>query len=180
MARFVAFARGINVGGKNKLKMARLVELFERAGAREVATYIQSGNVLFSCGTKSEASAQVVADAVTTLLKKEDGLTVPLTVRPKAHLARVQRSHPFATAEEDKRMVSVGFLSGAPTRQAIQGLDQERSPGDRFLVQGREIYLHTPNGSARSKLTVDFFDRGLCVVTTVRNLKTVCALVELE
>ena len=58
--------------------------------------------------------------------------------------------------------------------------DTTRSPGDRFLVKGREVFLHTPNGSARSKLTVDYFDRALGLTMTVRNLKTVRALAELE
>lgn len=43
----IALLRGINVGGKNKLPMAQLVQLFEAAGAQGVRTYIQSGNVVF-------------------------------------------------------------------------------------------------------------------------------------
>ena len=74
MARFVAFGRGINVGGKNKLKMARLVELFDEAGAEDVVTHIQSGNVIFSVGgaRATEGAAQEVADAATGLLKKKE------------------------------------------------------------------------------------------------------------
>jgi uncharacterized protein (DUF1697 family) len=44
---YVALLRGINVGGKNLIKMAALKASFEGDGFEEVATYIQSGNVLF-------------------------------------------------------------------------------------------------------------------------------------
>ena len=47
MARFVAFLRGVNVGGARVVKMADLKAIFEKAGATDVATFIQSGNVLF-------------------------------------------------------------------------------------------------------------------------------------
>src|SRR5688572_7314231 len=46
-ARYLALLRGVNVGGKSLVKMADLRAAFERMGLVEVATYIQSGNVLF-------------------------------------------------------------------------------------------------------------------------------------
>ena len=50
---FVALLRGINVGGKNIIPMKELKECFEDAGASDVKTYIQSGNVLFRSTSKS-------------------------------------------------------------------------------------------------------------------------------
>ena len=48
MTTYVALLRGINVGGKNLIKMPALKACFEENGFEDVATYIQSGNVLFS------------------------------------------------------------------------------------------------------------------------------------
>src|SRR5438067_13443767 len=48
MLRFVALLRGINVGGRNPIKMADLKACLEGDGLAEVLTYIQSGNVIFS------------------------------------------------------------------------------------------------------------------------------------
>ena len=182
MADFVAFARGINVGGKNRLKMARLVELFEQAGAVDVSTYIQSGNVFFSLGggVSTEAKAQAVAEEVGKALKTRDKLVVPFSVRKKEALSAALLAHPFAAEEKDERMVGIGFLSERPPAALVKKLDPERSPGDRFVVQGREVFLHTPNGSARSKLTVDYFDRALGLTMTVRSLKTVRALASID
>jgi len=48
MQKFVALLRGINVGGKNVIKMADLAACFQAQGFANVRTYIQSGNVIFS------------------------------------------------------------------------------------------------------------------------------------
>jgi uncharacterized protein (DUF1697 family) len=52
--RYVALLRGINVGGSNLIKMSDLKACLAAAGLREVTTYIQSGNVLFSAGRSSQ------------------------------------------------------------------------------------------------------------------------------
>ena len=71
------------------------------------------------------------------------------------------------------------FLSDRPAANAVAGLDPERSPPDEFRVRGREIYLHLPNGSGRSKLTVDYFERRLGVAATARNWNTLIKLIAL-
>ena len=73
----------------------------------------------------------------------------------------------------------VYLLADWPEKTAIQGLDAERSPGDSFVVKGREIYLHLPQGMARTKLTNAYFDSKLKTVSTARNWRTVAKLVEM-
>lgn len=170
----------MNVGGKNRVKMASLVALFEEEGALLVRTYVQSGNVGFSLpGRGVETSAQTLADRVTMALKKSQGIQVPFVVRSQTLFQKAVVGHPFAHEESDERFVSVGFLAKKPTSKDIDKLDPERSPGDRFRIEGTLVYLHTPAGMGRSKLTSDFFDRGLSNLITVRNLRTVKALAEL-
>lgn len=178
MARHVAFARGINVGGKNRIKMPRLCTLFEEEGALDVQHYIQSGNILFSAGSKSsKQELNRLLKRVTSRLDEEDKLQVPFCSRPLKSLEKLISAHPYLPDEADERMVSVGFLSDKPTAARVKALDPERSPGDRFTVKGEEVFLHTPHGMARTKLTNDYFDRGLGCIITVRNLKTLRALV---
>jgi uncharacterized protein (DUF1697 family) len=55
MTRYVALLRGINVGGKNLIKMPALKAAFEDAGFDNVSTYIQSGNVLFDAPDRGSA-----------------------------------------------------------------------------------------------------------------------------
>ena len=84
--------------------------------------------------------------------------------------------NPFLAAGADPAQLHVGFLAGAPTAARTAELDPDRSPRDAFEVRGREVYLHFPNGTARSKLTVDYFDRVLGTTITIRNWRTVLKL----
>ncbi len=67
------------------------------------------------------------------------------------------------------------FLADLPTADAIKNLDPKRSAPDDFRVFGREVYLHLPNGMARTKLTNAYFDSKLSTVATARNWATVLA-----
>ena len=66
MAKYVALLRGINVGGKNMIKMPALKECFEAGGFEDVATYIQSGNVLFG----GSGSGAALAERIEKMLNK--------------------------------------------------------------------------------------------------------------
>ncbi|MEM6797077.1 MAG: hypothetical protein AAF725_24095, partial [Acidobacteriota bacterium] len=78
-----------------------------------------------------------------------------------------------AYGEDENKALHVGFLAASPAPERIASLDLDRSPPDAFSVVGREIYLHTPGGLARTKLTNAYFDSSLATVTTVRNWRTV-------
>ena len=56
MKRWIAFLRGVNVGGHNKLPMKELRGILEESGYEDVETYIQSGNVVFESTTRSASS----------------------------------------------------------------------------------------------------------------------------
>ena len=71
------------------------------------------------------------------------------------------------------------FLAELPDSASVEALDPARSPGDEFAVVGREVYLHCPNGVARSKLTNSYFDSKLSTTSTSRNWRTVGKLLEL-
>jgi len=172
---YVALLRGINVGGKNKLLMKDLVGLFEREGCADVRTYIQSGNVVFRAGA-SLAKGQVagIADAIERMC----GFAVPLVMRTAAELAAVVRENPFLESGADPEHMHVAFLAEKPEAARVAALDPERSPGDAFVVSGRELYLHCPNGMARTRLSNAYLDSTLGTTSTVRNWRTVVTLAE--
>ena len=76
-------------------------------------------------------------------------------------------------------MLHVMFLKNEPTPERVNALDPGRSPGDSYLVEGREIFLLLPNGVANSKLTNAYFDSKLAVISTSRNWRTVKTLREM-
>ena len=175
MPKFVALLRGINVGGKHRLPMKDLVRVLEGEGCTGVRTYIQSGNAIFEHAGKAKELQGRLAQAI----EAEFGFAVPVVIRGAAQWRKLAGAHPFLAEGVDPAQIAVGFLSAKPTAQAARSLDPERSPGDRLQLSGSELYLHFPNGIARTKLTSAYLDRCLGVTCTVRNWKTVSKLQQL-
>ncbi len=173
----VALLRGINVGGHNLLPMKQLAAIFEAAGCSEVKTYIQSGNVVFRA---APAAAVKLPALLTKAIEKELGLRIPLVLRTGQELEQVARRNPFLAQGVSEDLVQVMFLADAPSATAAGSLDPTRSPPDEFRLIGREIYLHCPNGMARTKLSNAWFDSKLKTVSTSRNWRTVLKLLELS
>lgn len=175
-ATHVALLRGINVGGHNQLPMTELVMLFTASGCRDVRTYIQSGNVLF---TTDDASAALLPGAIAVQIAGRYGLRVPIVLRTVAQLGAVIRENPFLVAGAAQETLHVYFLADIPSAARVAALDPDRSPPDTFTVHGQEIYLHLPNGMARTKLTNAYFDAKLAATSTARNWRTVTTLYDL-
>ena len=171
---YLALLRGINVGGKAILPMKALTAIFVAAGASKVTTYIQSGNVIFEA-----AEPEVVVAAVTLEIARVFGYPGRIVMRSAAELAAAYKANPFAKAGAPADTMWVYFLADKPDAAAVKALDPERSPGDSFVVKGREVYLHLPNGMARTKLSNVYFDTKLKTVSTARNWNTVGKLVEM-
>jgi uncharacterized protein (DUF1697 family) len=172
---YVALLRGINVGGKNRLPMKDLVSIFDCVGCTDVRTYIQSGNVVFQA---EPSLAERVPALATDEVRARFGHEIPIVVRDAKAMRRVVARNPFLEGS-DVAHLSVAFLAAKPTPAAVRTLDPDRSPPDEFKVSGRELYLCCPNGAARTKLTNQYFDSRLQTITTVRNWRTVLALLEL-
>jgi uncharacterized protein (DUF1697 family) len=172
---YVALLRGINLGGRNKVSMADLRALFASLGAEEVATYVQSGNVIFK---SADASAKLI-EATERRIRRDLGLSVTVLLRTRPQLAKVLAGNPFANDEREATKLHVTFLAAKPDRTRVRELDPERAEPDEFRVAGQEIYLRCPNGYGRSKLTNAYFEKQLGVAATTRNWKTVRKLVEL-
>lgn len=173
---YAALLRGINVGGKNIIPMAALAQLFEEAGCRDVRTYIQSGNVVFSA---SPTAAGRIGRVIPDLIHKQFHFRPTIFVRTSDELARVAAGHPLMARGIDTATLHIGFLDGSPDARSISQLDPDRSPGDRFVVKGQEIYLQVSNGMAKTRLTCAFFDSGLNCTSTFRNWRTVQTLAEM-
>lgn len=168
----IALLRGINLGGR-RLSMKELAVMFEDAGCSEVRTYIQSGNVVFECGT---ALARRVPALIEKAIADRFGFDVPIVIRTAAEIDDIVKANPFLKAGADPTTLHVAFLRDRPGKSRVAALDPERSPPDEFVVRAGEIYLRCPNGVARSKLTTQYFDSRLGTVTTARNWRTVLKL----
>ncbi|MBZ0271896.1 DUF1697 domain-containing protein [bacterium] len=173
---YVAVLRGINVGGKHRLAMKDLAAMFEDAGAIDVRTYIQSGNVVFRA---SEGVAASLPARVAAMIEERLGFRAPVVTRTAGEIDRIAKSNPYRAAGADPKSLHVVFLAGKPDASRVRALDPDRSPGDEYTVAGSVIYLLCPHGVARTKLTTDYFDAKLQTTSTTRNWNTVLKLREL-
>jgi uncharacterized protein (DUF1697 family) len=178
----VALLRGINLGGHNKIAMADLRQVVNSLGHDDVATYIQSGNVVFSTGQSDTAALAVeLEQAIATALD----LAPRVVVLSRQELAQVARDNPYS-AEPNPRAVHAIFLSGDPgpeTSQRVataQELVTQQGSRDTAQVIGRTIFLHTPDGYGRSDLAATLVKLGQKktdpVTGTARNWATVTKL----
>lgn len=172
----VALLRGINVGGKNRVAMRDLVALFESLGCTGVRTYIQSGNLVYRA---SAALRKGLGARASEAIERELGLRVPVVTRGAKELAKVLERNPFLARGADEKALHVVFLRERPKPTNVKALDPDRSPPDEFAVDGSEVFLHCPNGMARTKLTSQYLDSRLDTIGTARNWATVKQLVEL-
>ncbi|MGI8960200.1 MAG: DUF1697 domain-containing protein [Bryobacteraceae bacterium] len=175
-AAHVALLRGVNLGGKNRLPMKDLALMFMDAGCHNVSTYIQSGNVIFS-------ALPTVAPQVTALIAAEIHkyfeFKTQIVLRTTDELRDVVSNNPFIKAGIAEETLHVLFLAELPNSSDIDDLNPDRSPPDKFIVRGREIYMNLPHGAARTKLTNSYFDSKLKTISTSRNWRTVKKLFEL-
>jgi uncharacterized protein (DUF1697 family) len=176
LTTYLGLLRGINLGPKNKISMPELVEVFAKAGCQDVRTYIQSGNVIFEA--VPEVSVRL-PELMMKEIQKRFGHKVPVMLRTTGEMREVVRENPFFKEGAAEDILHVMFLADRPKSGAAKSLDPDRSPPNRFMVRGKEIYLLFPEGFARTKLTSSYFDSKLGTIGTVRSWHTVTKLLEL-
>lgn len=168
----VALLRGVNVGGI-KVPMGELRSMLESAGLEEPRTYLQSGNVIVPA---PPADPQQVSKMIEDSIRDGLGLEIRVITRTRGELAKVVEGNPFDGPEVNPTMLHAVFLESEPTADRVARLDPDRSPSDRFQVSGREIHVHYPGGSGRSKFNLAYIERQLGIAGTARNWNTVTKL----
>ena len=172
MSARVALLRGINVGGTGKLPMAALKAHMEALGAGNVATYIQSGNAVFTGG-----DAEFAAD-LRARIAAEEGFAPEVMVLSGAALVAAYDGFPFPEALERPKFGNIWFCESAPDTPDLEALAAIAAPSETFALEGACFYLDAPEGIGRSKLAARV-ERSLGVHATARNLNTVAKLVEM-
>jgi len=166
MPVYVALLRAINVGGTGKLPMAELKSLCEGLGFADVSTFIQSGNVIFRDGGDPVTIAARLDGALAERLGKPQGVFL----RRPGELAAIAKANPFSAMEPNRVLVS--FFAEPVPEDALHGL--VAPDGEEVVALGREIYVHYPIGSGRSKIKLPALKTG-----TSRNINTVTKLAAL-
>lgn len=177
MTVYIALLRGINVGGKNVIKMADLKRTFESIGVSDVKTYIQSGNVLFKSNESEEALCKKIEQEIETVF----GISLEVILRTSNELEQLLSDCPFSNEEiaEAERLsevesLYVALLKHNPLKEKLEYIESYKSESDKYYIIGRNTYLLFKHSIRNSKLANNLYK--LDVATTVRNWKTLSKL----
>ena len=173
MPHYVALLRSVNVAGPGRIAMADLTQTFLTLGFTDVATYIQTGNVLFRSPGRSAAA---LAAAIEGQLEQDFGHAPAVVLRTVPDLARVVETSPFPKQGADPSRHHVTFLATPPSKERLSAFTAPPSGRDELTIVGQEVYVHTPDGYAGTKLTGALLERRLGVLSTTRNWNTVTKL----
>ncbi len=180
MTIYIALLRGINVGGKNMIKMAELKRMFESMGFDRVQTYIQSGNVLFASNDGEESLQKRIEHEIKAVF----GYSVSVVLRTTAELKQIIGNCPFsdekvseAEASSEGESLYVSLMLNAPSKEGVERLGAYKSESDDYQIEGKNVYLLFRQNIRNSKLANNL--QKLDVPATVRNWKTMNKLVEL-
>ncbi len=135
--QYLALLRGINVGGKNLVRMADLRAAFEEMGFADVATYIQSGNVLFGAPREKR---EELADRIETKLSRRFGSPLKVVLLTEAQLRAVVANAPRGFGA-DSHLCDVVFLRKPLTSRRAFGVIETKDGVDRAWPGKGVIYF---------------------------------------
>lgn len=175
MTRMVALLRAVNVGGR-KLPMAAFRTQVAALGWENVATYIQSGNVVFDAGC-SPAEAEAALEA---LISEHYGYAAPAIVRTRAQWAAYPDGNPFPDAARDTPNYLLMLIAKEKMKADAAEIIQARAAaGEQVRKVGETLWIHFPEGSGTSKITPVLLDKAIGSTATSRNHRTVCTLLNM-
>jgi uncharacterized protein (DUF1697 family) len=166
VATYVAFLRGVNLGPSNKISMPSLRAMAEDLGYTDVATYINSGNLIVSSTKKAATVEREIADGI----KQTFGRPIDVAVRTAAQLRKILAENPYP--EGNPSQVTVAFLTKTAAKDAKDKVAAVAKDYEPFTFSGQQVYVNYSKGIGRSKLAEKFSDI-IGVSSTVRNIRTV-------
>lgn len=176
MPQYIAFLRGINVGG-HRVKMDRLRGLFEELGLTDVSTFIASGNVIFSADSRDVESLK---DDIERHLAQGLGYDVSTFLRTPAQLEAIVSFETPAVEPTGQSTSSVYvILMDAPATDEMRStLTSLGSEVDEFRFSGAEVYWRVQGKLRESPLFGGGLERALRgTSTTTRNMNTLRRIV---
>jgi uncharacterized protein (DUF1697 family) len=176
MPSSVALLRGINVGGKNLIRMPDLAACFRDAGHRDVRTYIQSGNVLF---TPDHAAGPELEDALERMLGERFHIPILVVVRSRDELAATIAAAP-ANHGSEKLRSDVFFLKHPLTAEAAYAqLPELREGVDSVALGPGAIYFSRVAAQASKTRITRLMSMPVYRQMTVRNWRTTTRILEM-
>jgi uncharacterized protein (DUF1697 family) len=177
MSAVISMLRGVNVGGRNLIKMDALKTLCVSLKLKDPQTFIQSGNVVFKTEEKDLAKlTKRIQDAI----EKTFGFRPGVVLRTAAELRDVIARNPFAKRSGiEPGKLLVNFLAADPSKGAREKALAIKVGPEEMHLMGREAYIYFPNGQGRSKFPWAAIERALGASSTGRNWNSVTKMLEI-
>lgn len=174
--KYVAFLRGINVGGNKKVEMKKLKTLIESLGYTNVSTYINSGNVIFET---NERRVQTIAKKIEALLAKQLGFEVRVVVRDKANMQNLVKAIPRGWSNDEHQKSDILFLwDKFDSKTSLRLIAQTSGIDSLIYVPGAILWNIDRSKYSKSGMH-KFIGTVLYKHMTARNVNTVRKLAEL-
>ena len=174
MPTYVAFLRAINLGATRKFPKADIVAATEAAGGTDVATHINTGNVMLTSSLRSRAKVEAALEAA---YEADRGFAVPTIVFTPAELCAVAADADALASEQAKGgRHYVSLLKDEPGAAATKMIEDAGADGARAVVRGRAVHLLIAGDYHSPSLTNAQVEKALGVATN-RNLTVIRALV---
>ena len=173
---FVALLRGVNVGGNNMISMRSLKESFETMGFTHVATYINSGNIIF---TTKETDARKLEKKIEQMLSKDYQLDSKVVVRSLLEMATLVQSLPASWDGDSSRRYNVIFLRHLIDSEKILADLPVKSDIEELLYRPGTLLWSAHASEAHRSNMVKLLSRKIYQDMTIRNLNTTRKLYEM-
>lgn len=173
--RYLAFLRGMNVGG-HRVRMAELRTYFETLGFGHVETFIASGNVIFTTPTpESESQLQ---QRIEVQLMASLGYAVRTFLRTPAEIAEIVANSPFdiAATKSAGHTIHVGFLDAPLDASTVRFLEDHHTSMDVLAVRGRELFWLCRGKTTDSLVSWPTIEKVAKWNITMRNMNSVVKL----
>jgi uncharacterized protein (DUF1697 family) len=176
MGRYVALLRGINVGGKNLIRMAALKRCFEEHGFEDVATYIQSGNVIFGSGGSNPAE---LTERIERMLSANFDYEASVVLRSKRQVRAIVERAPLGFGDDPARFrYDVIFLKAPLTARTAMQSVPTREGVDRAHVGSGVLYFSRLTSRATQSKLNRIVSTPLYQSMTIRNWNTTTKLLQ--
>ena len=177
MKTYIALLRGINVSGHKIVKMEILRKVLGELDYENIATYIQSGNIIFDSAIDDVA---VLEQQIAYKIEEHFGFLVPVLITTLSELKTVVADNPFVAENlADATQPYVAILSAVPTTENLAQLQSTDFANDKFINKNRVLYLWYADSAANTKLNNAIIEKKLQVKATARNWKTILKLIAL-
>ena len=168
--KYLALLRGVNVSGKNLIKMSDLKAVLLNQNFQDVDTYIQSGNLIFSTEIQDKSKIEGI---IQSCLFEQFKLTVPVIVLTSNELNQLISNHPFQTDPNSAPShYYITFFNQSKKDLDYKLIENRLSEGESIHIEQNCLYLHCPNGYGNTKLSNQWIENKLGVVATSRNWNT--------